>query len=369
VIEELFWFIYEFPSPARSFWTALVVGLILVFFLRKARRNWLRVPELPSKVGGEVDATVIVPARNEEAKIAQCVSSFPMARVIVVDDASEDQTAETARGAGAEVINAPPLARGAVGKPNACQAGANQAHSKWLLFVDADTWYRKDFLPSLIHYAEEHSLGTVSVFPRLVTGSFVERMLAPYAFALYFCGVNSRKVTATGSSEALANGQCMLFRRDVYEFVGGHGSVVRNVIEDVALAHRIERHRMRAAVLRSESMARVRMDADFRSIWRGFRKNAFRFLVIKPWTGFQVVCASIALSSVLPVLAYLLWEEQWWAAFSFALLPPYLLMPWYGRLRSALCALPGIYVFQCIAIDSLLATTMGRKTLWKGRPV
>jgi len=369
VIEELLWFIYEFPSPARSFWTALAVGLLIAFFLRKARRNWRRLPELPPTTADAPDATVIIPARNEERNIARCVRSFPMARVIVVDDASQDKTAETARAAGAEVVKAPPIARGAYGKPSACQAGASQARTKWLLFVDADTWYRKDFLPSLVRYAEENSLEMVSVFPRLVTGSFVERMLVPYAFALYFCGVNSRSVASLDSPEALANGQCMLFRREVYEFVGGHGSVAKSVIEDVALAHRVKRHRLRTAVLRSESMAKVRMYSDLRSIWRGFRKNAFRFLLINPRTGFQVVCASIALTSVLPVLAFLLWEGQWWAAFSFALLPPYLLMPWYDRLRSALCALPGIYVFQCIAIDSLLATTLGRKTLWKGRPV
>ena len=50
---------------------------------------------------------VIIPARNEEAVIARAVRSLPPDTVIVVDDHSEDRTAEAARQAGAGVLPAP----------------------------------------------------------------------------------------------------------------------------------------------------------------------------------------------------------------------------------------------------------------------
>src|SRR5215469_14135831 len=114
--------------------------------------------------------SVIVPARNEEACLAQCLESLVAQvgiefEIIVVDDASTDRTAEIARsfiahsqdylpgsivssstnhvGAGALtrptllVISAPPLPESWTGKNNAMSTGAKIAKGKWLLFTDA----------------------------------------------------------------------------------------------------------------------------------------------------------------------------------------------------------------------------------------
>lgn len=353
-----------------SLWVALAVAATIAFFLLKSRYNYRQLPELPREPLREsLDATVIIPARNEEGNIARAVRSFLEARVVVVNDDSTDRTAEEAEAAGAEVMDAPPLKKGMLGKPNACHAGAEAAETKWLLFVDADTWYDRDFLPSILTYAEKQKLELVSVFPHRHCETFAEKMLLPYAFALYFCGVNGKIVNTPLSSESLANGQCLLFKREPYFFCGGHRAVAGSVIEDVALAARAKRHRMKARVLRAETLASVRMYNSFRAIWRGFEKNAFRFLVINPLTGFQVVAASIALTSWLPALMFLLWERQWIAAAVFCLVPPACLAPWYGGVIRPLLALPAIYVFQAIALNAMVSTSIGRKAVWKGRRV
>lgn len=369
---DFFWLIYELPAIPRSLLAAFAVGLISTFFLRKARRNYLALNELPHALGSiPHDVTVVIPARNEEQNIGRCVASFaPLGvRVVVVNDKSEDRTAEVARSAGAEVIDAPPLRRLTLGKPNACQAGADQVSTKWILFVDADTWYHRDFLPSLIAYAESQHLILVSCFPRQICQTLAEKMLLPFAFALYFCGVSARGVHRLGSREYLANGQCMLFERQAYQFIGGHGGVASSVIEDMSLAAKVKRHRMAQEVLRAENLARVRMYTRYREIVHGFRKNSFRFLLMNPWCGAQVMAASIGLTSLGPVLVWLLYQQLWWGAFAIALLPPYLLAPWYGGVRRAFWAFPAIYVFQRVALDSMIATSFGRKTLWKGREV
>ena len=91
------------------------------------------------------DCMVVIPARNEEGVVGDAVKSFPPDTVIVVDDRSTDRTAEEAREAGAGVLEAPPLAKGALGKANACMAGARILTSRWILFADADTRYQKEF--------------------------------------------------------------------------------------------------------------------------------------------------------------------------------------------------------------------------------
>lgn len=80
----------------------------------------------------------VVPARNESARIGATVAALrrlaAVGEVIVVDDASTDDTAEVARAAGARVLR---LERN-VGKGGALAAGAAQAAAGVLLFVDAD---------------------------------------------------------------------------------------------------------------------------------------------------------------------------------------------------------------------------------------
>ncbi len=85
----------------------------------------------------------------------------------------------------AALIAAPPLPEGHLGKPNACYAGALASIAEWLLFVDADTWYEAGFAAQFVAYARRERLEMLSAFPRQQTESFFERVLLPYAFALY----------------------------------------------------------------------------------------------------------------------------------------------------------------------------------------
>jgi chlorobactene glucosyltransferase len=342
----------------------------IFFFLMKSRRNYEELPELPSNSGPmPSDLTIIIPARNEETNIERVIKSFPGVPVVVVDDASTDRTAEVARAAGATVIVAPPLKKGAAGKPNACLAGARASESDYILFVDADTHYKPDFLPSLMAYVKSESLDMLTVFLRQDCVTWSERLVRPYAFALYFCGVNAANVNSKNSFDALANGQCLLFRRSIYNFIGGHGAVSGSIIEDVMLAFIAKRHRIRLRVMRAEKLGSVRMSQGLGAIWLGFEKNSFRFLLINRWCGAQVVCSSILLTTYGPVMGWLVWNERWGLAILFGLVPAVFLRRWYGSISRSAFSPIAIYVFQCIAVAAMLSTMSGRGVLWKGRRV
>jgi chlorobactene glucosyltransferase len=297
------------------------------------------------------------------------VRCFPGQSVIVVDDASTDGTAQIALDAGARVISAPPLPPKAAGKPNACLAGARAARTKWLLFVDADTRFSPDFAGSIVAYAEQHDLTLCSAFLHQTCLTWAERAVLPYAFALYFTGVRASAVNSPDSSEALANGQAMLFRRDAYEQIGGHAVVLDSIVEDVALAAAVKRARLRNRVVRAEHLGSVRMYESLTDLWRGFEKNSFRFLTLNPRTGVQVVLASVLMTSYLPLLAALVSTQSWWMAAAATLAPVFLLRSWYGSTLRAVWSPLAIYLFQAIAITAMLGPLVGRKTMWKERPV
>lgn len=99
---------------------------------------------------------VIIPALNEEEKIAVTINKIPLeiqgvsdVEILVIDDGSTDQTAENAKDAGAEVISH--STNKGVGV--AFQTGLNWALEKKkdiLVNIDADGQFNPDDIPSLI---------------------------------------------------------------------------------------------------------------------------------------------------------------------------------------------------------------------------
>lgn len=85
-----------------------------------------------------MNVSAVVPAYNEAARIGAVLRplvSCPLVdEVIVVDDGSDDGTAEVARKFGVKVIELPENR----GKASALDAGVNAASNNVLLFLDAD---------------------------------------------------------------------------------------------------------------------------------------------------------------------------------------------------------------------------------------
>ncbi len=82
--------------------------------------------------------SVVIPAYNEAAAIAQVVSELartaPWHEIIVVDDGSSDRTADCARAAGAVVVRHPYNK----GNGAAVKSGIREATGEYVLIIDAD---------------------------------------------------------------------------------------------------------------------------------------------------------------------------------------------------------------------------------------
>src|SRR5436190_17408363 len=233
---------------------AIVFVILTTFLFLRARRRYLSLPLLPVLKEGDAppDCMVVIPARNEEGVVGAAVKSLPHDSVIVVDDHSTDATAEEAREAGAGVLDAPPLVAGASGKANACMAGARILESRWILFADANTRYKKGFLESVVQVAEESGLALLSVHLTPHPRNLADHMIGPYASALFFSAASPR------DPAAMLHGQCILARRDAYEFLGGHAAVWKYLAEDAMLAQLAQRHGMSFAARRAGTLGRVR---------------------------------------------------------------------------------------------------------------
>jgi len=114
----------------------------------------------PNDARAAASLTIGIPCYNEVIAIAKVVDDFrrvfPEARILVIDNASTDDTAKIARAHGAEVIKEPRK-----GKGHAVQRLFLEADSDYLIMVDGDDTYPAEEAPKLIQAIEREGGDTV----------------------------------------------------------------------------------------------------------------------------------------------------------------------------------------------------------------
>src|SRR5271157_3142937 len=223
------------------------------------------------------DISVIIPARNEEACLADCLRTLvgqegSSYEIIVVDDHSTDGTRAIAASFPVHVIAADPLPQGWSGKCNAAWSGAKVAQGQWLLFTDADTKHKADSIASGWQEAKDCAADLLSYSPEQEVHSLAERALMPLIFADLAATYPPQAVCDPNSPVAAANGQYLLIRREVYDAIGGHAAVATAFLEDVELA---KRAKQAGKTLRFHfsDLVSTRMYRSFGEMWEGWTKN------------------------------------------------------------------------------------------------
>ena len=334
-------------------------------------RNLQQIPALPLEMAVEGDkVTLIVPVRNEAERLPDLLESLKRLRyrdvdILIVDDGSDDGSADLVRDFGFQVLDAGAPASGWTGKCHACWQGAQQASGTWLLFTDADTIHRPESLGRAMTEAKQVDAGLLSLLPQHRCESFWERLLMPYAYAAYFAGairVNKR------FGVPMANGQYLLFDRETYFQIGGHAAVRESVVEDAAFARIMKRECRPISVYRAENALEIRMYTGFRSLWEGYTKNAVRLVRLAPVYG-----SLTAVLTALNASAFFRLVQVRNVRHGLVLLgiPAIVLSRWYRlfgtpRAYAALYPLAAI-VFHAITFESARRTFSPRGTRWRGR--
>ncbi|MCW9088013.1 MAG: glycosyltransferase, partial [Gammaproteobacteria bacterium] len=267
----------------------------LMFLLPLAVTYFFRQQLEPAEVkdGQRCPAvSVIIPARNEAHNIGQALQAvtqldYPKTQVevIVVDDRSSDRTAAIVRDFMIEheeisLLDAPPLEADWTGKANACHFGAEQAQGDWLVFLDADTYVRPALLVSAVDYAAANRVGLLSLIPFQIAASFQERIALPLIFLAFASVIDFRRVNDPADTQAVANGQFLLFARDAYRRIGGHRAVRSELSDDLAFARRAKALGVGFRCLFADRLVETRMYRSLAEVWRGFSRNAVEIMRI-----------------------------------------------------------------------------------------
>jgi hopene-associated glycosyltransferase HpnB len=373
------------------------ISLVIWVYLLTARGGFWHAEERDDKPEDDSrfkapatwpSVAVVIPARNEAGSIAQTVSSlcrqdYPGEfRIIVVDDQSDDGTADLARAAAVEagapqrltVMTGSPLPEGWTGKLWALNQGdalaCTPVKPDWLLHTDADIAHSPDNLRKLVLRGINDQLSLVSLMAKLRCDAWFERALIP-AFVLFFQMLYPfRWVNQRGHPLAAGAGGCMLIHRESLEAAGGIESIRDEIIDDCALGARLKLQGPIWLGL-TERAQSVRPYDNLGEIRKMVSRTAYAQLKYSPLL-LAGTLVSLILTFIVPPLATLFghgWGRFFgllsWIGMSVAYLPMlrfYQRSGWWAPILPAIAALYSVFTF-----DSALQHWQGRGGMWKGR--
>jgi hopene-associated glycosyltransferase HpnB len=345
---------------------------------------------LSARVGGEWPSVVaVIPARNEAALVGTTVASLLGQRypgdlsAVVVDDHSDDGTADVARRAAEEagagdrltVLAAPPLPREWTGRLWALAQGVAHCNGRerpptYLLLTDADIRYDDGAVAALVSSAVDRRWSMSSLMVSLRCESVAERALIP-AFVFFFQMLYPFAwVNEPHRRTAAAAGGCVLLDRSTLEAAGGLASIRDALIDDCALARQIKpRGAIHLAL--GETVRSLRVYERYADIRRMVVRSAYAQLRFSPWRLAFVVAAMLLVFVAPVVLVFAARGAGQALGFATWLLMGFLFMPMLKRYRVprwAAFALPAIAtVYLAFTVESAWQHGRGRGGLWKGR--
>ncbi|MET8800604.1 glycosyltransferase [Nocardia sp. NPDC004568] len=250
------------------------------------RRTVPRLSSAPAPVAEQV--TVCVPARDEADLLPGLIADLRAQtgvgrlRILVLDDASGDDTVARARRA----MDGDPrceLLRGTTGPPPgwtgkaaACAALAEHARRTGgdtgvLVFLDADVRLAPTALAAAVACLRERGVALLAPWPRQRAETVVERLVQPL---LCWSWASTLPVTradrGTRGSTVVSCGQFLVFDAARYRAIGGHAAVAGSVTEDLDIARTLRRAGDRTAVAAAGGLARTRMYRGARDLVTGY---------------------------------------------------------------------------------------------------
>jgi glycosyltransferase involved in cell wall biosynthesis len=214
--------------------------------------------------------SIIIPVRNGEATIARCLeaalaSRYERFEVIVVDDGSDDRSAEIIKTFPCTLVQLPRHS----GVSRARNIGACHSHGDILFFTDADCLLNEDTL--------EIAAATLSTAGRdvILGGTYTMEPADDRFFSAFqSVFVNHDESRVRDNPDYIA-AHAMVLYADTFEKSGGFVENFLPIIEDVDFSHRLRRtgHRL---IMNPEIQVRHLFDFSLLgSACNGFKKSKY----------------------------------------------------------------------------------------------
>ncbi|BBL70732.1 glycosyltransferase [Methylogaea oryzae] len=363
---------------------SMLAALAALFWLAIVVLPWQpwRNREVLEAEAGEGDAdlsdiTVVIPARNEAEVIATTLGALAAQgrrlKVVVVDDASSDDTAAVARqvqGLDLRVMQSQPLPPGWSGKLWALEQACGSVATPLTLLLDADIRLEPGMLPTLRRKMRSEGVHFVSLMATLRMDGVWEKLLMPafvyfFKFLYPFALSNSRF-----KGVAAAAGGCIMLETRLLKDIGGFGVIREALIDDCSLARTVKGAGNRTWIGLSRSVVSLRSYDRLSEIWDMVARTAYTqlrysvvllllctaFMFVLFWLPPLGLLAGGATAKV-SFLAYGLMALLYWPTLAF-----YGRSPWWAWAMPFIAAL-----YMAMTWTSAIRYWRGVRSRWKGR--
>jgi chlorobactene glucosyltransferase len=289
---------------------------------RKRRSHYLRNRQLATSVTSNATLTIehfskelpflsiIVPARNEEQNIENCIRSlltqnYPHFEVIAVDDNSTDNTLEILLNIKGKISQSEPSAeqslpssgslltssstsntrlhvislkdkpQGWKGKTWAMQQGYLQSKGDILLFTDADTTYiSADAILSTLTYMQRERLDALTSISFSELRDFISKAVMPLwdIFSMIF-GRDASKMNDPRSKVAYLLGAFIMIKKEVLEDIGTFDSVRDAIQEDKVLGEHLKYGGFKVRIIKAYDLISALWSRDAYTLWYGIERT------------------------------------------------------------------------------------------------
>lgn len=235
----------------------IIVALIGIYILRMAffyfgARREISKPTPYIEPGKEIFVTIVVPARNEEARISECIRSiaqndYPIDKyeIIAVNDRSEDKTGKLLESLKSEIPNLIVLHNdekkkiaNLQGKPGALQLAINRCHGDVIVMTDADCTVGKRWIYNHAGCYSNPNLGMVAAYTDIIGDNPFSKIQAVEWIYLHSLAIGSigfnRPLSCYGNNISLS--------KEKFDLLGGYNSMKFSITEDLAMLQNMHSH-------------------------------------------------------------------------------------------------------------------------------
>ena len=332
--------------------------------------------------------SILIPARNEAENIVRCLRSllkqdYPNLEIIVLNDNSTDGTSKvvkviTEKENRIRLVEGAPLEDGWTGKNFASHQLSKYAKGEYFIFTDADTLHFPKTVSSAFAALITTKVDALSIYPRQIMVTFAERMTVPIINIALQCFIPFILIKKSKSPLfCTALGQFMMFKREVYEKIGGYESIKGHMVDDIQISKRVKKSGFKFMIFDGRNTIYCRMYKNLKGVVIGLAKSIYpafngNILALFSFTGLLTTTFLVPFT-LLPLGAFLF---DWPAAIIRLIIiqiiiiltiKTILAIRYKQRMLDILLAPVSMAVIDALIFVSFFQAKYGEGLSWKGR--
>ena len=267
--------------------TAIMIGICgtWIFFIKSMIDTFTLTPYLDifeKKETRKPKVSIILPARNEEEFIAECLDTlidqdYEDYEIIAIDDSSEDNTgriiSEYAKKYSKVIpVLARPKPDGWMGKNWACMEGYKKSRGELLLFTDADTKHKRNVISLAVSHLLSFDLDALSAIPKMRSLDFWTKITLPMISIFLHTRFSANNVNNPKKKTGYFFGSFFIIKKTTYQQVGMHEGVKHEIIEDGALGKKVKEQGYRMKLARGEHLIEAIWARDKSTLWNALKR-------------------------------------------------------------------------------------------------